>query len=83
MRKSISFINGHSVGDTITRIHDNTSGTSRGVEGKHSLNLDVHGGDVEGVEHDRSHLLTVSLGVEGSFSEENRVLFRNNTELYK
>merc|ERR1712088_206930 len=30
----------------------------------------IHGGHVEGLEHDLSHLFTVSLGVEGSLSEE-------------
>merc|ERR1719516_840601 len=67
--------------DAISRVHDNTSGTARGVEGEDSLDGDIHGGHVEGLEHNLGHLLTVSLGVEGSLSEEDRLLLRCNTEL--
>merc|ERR1719310_2092959 len=45
--ESITFIDGDSVGDTITRVHDNTSGTARGIEGEDSLDSDIHGGHVE------------------------------------
>merc|ERR1719184_115647 len=69
------------MGDTISRVHDDTSGTARGIEGKDSLNGDVHGGHVEGLKHDLGHLLTVSLGVEGSLSEEDGLFLRGNTEL--
>merc|ERR1711970_715295 len=69
------------MGDTITRVHDNTSGTTRGIEGEDSLDGDVHGGHVEGLEHDLGHLLTVSLGVEWSLSEEDRLFLGGNTEL--
>merc|ERR1719300_1949299 len=37
MGKGITFIDGDSVGDTITRVHDDTSGTSRGIKGEDSL----------------------------------------------
>ena len=37
---------------TITRVEDNTGGTTRGVEGEHGLDGDVHGRGVEGLEHD-------------------------------
>merc|ERR1719189_2733203 len=80
MRKSITFIDGYSVGDTITRVHDNTSGTARGIEGQDSLDGDIHGGHVEGLKHDLSHLLTVSLGVKGSLSEEDGLFLWGNTE---
>merc|ERR1719355_108301 len=62
MRKSITFIDGDSVGDTITRVHDNTSGTTRGIEGQDSLDGNIHGGHVEGLKHDLGHLFTVGLG---------------------
>merc|ERR1712000_702964 len=65
MGKSITFIDRNSMGDTISRVHNNTSGTSRSIEGEDSLDGDIHGGHVEGFKHDLSHLLTVSLGVEG------------------
>merc|ERR1719381_246811 len=79
--ESITFIDGDGVGDTITRVHDNTSGTARGIKGKDSLDGNVHGGHVEGLEHDLGHLLPVSLGVEGSLSQEDGLLLWGNTEL--
>merc|ERR1711883_46328 len=80
MGKSITLVDGDVVGDTITRVHDHTSGTTRGIEGKDSLDGNIHGGHVEGLEHDLSHLLTVSLGVEWSLSKEDGLLLRGNTE---
>merc|ERR1712158_314815 len=80
MGKSITFIDGDVVGDTITRVHDHTGGTTRGVKGEDGLDGNVHGGHVEGLEHDLSHLLTVSLGVEGSLSQEDGLLLGCNTE---
>merc|ERR1719430_2639184 len=59
--EGITFIDGDTVGDTISRVHDNTSGTTRGIEGEDSLDGNIHGGHVEGLEHDLGHLLTVSL----------------------
>merc|ERR1711983_508504 len=64
--ESITFIDGDGVGYTISRVHDNTSGTSRSIEGKDSLDGDIHGWHVEGFEHDLGHLLTVSLGLRGA-----------------
>merc|ERR1719192_184663 len=81
MGESITFIDGDGVGDTITRVHDNTSGTARGIEGKDSLDGNVHGGHVKGLEHDLGHLLPVSLGVKGSLSQEDGLLLWGNTEL--
>merc|ERR1739848_774454 len=80
MGESITLIDGDVVGDTITRVHDHTSGTTRSVKGEDSLDGNIHGGHVEGLEHDLSHLLTVSLGVEGSLSEEDGLFLRGNTE---
>merc|ERR1719154_340884 len=81
MGKSITFIDGDSMGDTISRVHDNTSGTSRSIQGEDSLDSDIHGRHVEGLKHDLGHLLTVSLRVEGSLSEEDGLLLGGNTEL--
>merc|ERR1719418_194486 len=58
MGKGITFIDGDTMGDTISRVHDDTSGTSRSIKGEDSLDGDVHGGHVEGLEHDLGHLLT-------------------------
>merc|ERR1719452_71336 len=71
MGKGITFIDGNSMRDTISRVHDNTSGTARGI----------HGGHVEGLKHDLGHLLTVSLGVKGSLSQKDGLFLRGNTEL--
>merc|ERR1719187_1565687 len=49
--EGITFIDGDTVGDTVTGVHDDTSGTARGVQGEHSLDSDIHGGGVEGLEH--------------------------------
>merc|ERR1719186_637869 len=80
MGKSITFIDWDTVGNTISRVHDDTSGTARGIEGEDSLDGDEHGGHVEGLKHDLGHLLTVSLWVEGSLSQEGGGLLRGNTE---
>merc|ERR1719153_1024464 len=81
MGKSITFIDRDSMGNTITRVHDNTSGTTRGIEGEDSLNGNIHGRHVEGLEHDLGHLLTVSFWVERSLSQKDRLFLRGNTEL--
>merc|ERR1711892_472033 len=80
MGKSITFIDWDTVGDTISRIHDDTGGTSRSIEGEDSLDGNIHSGHVEGLEHDLGHLLTVSLGVEGSLSQEDGLFLGGNTE---
>merc|ERR1719410_954242 len=81
MGESITLVYGDTMGDTISRVHDNTGGTSGGVEGEDSLDGNIHGGHVEGLEHDLGHLLTVGLGVEGSLSQEDGLLLGGNTEL--
>merc|ERR1712088_468252 len=60
--------------------HDDTSGTSRSIEGKDSLDGNIHGWHVEGFEHDLGHLFTVSLWVKWGFSQENGLFFWCNTE---
>ena len=79
--EGVSLVDGNGVGDTITRVENDTGGTSRGVEGEHGLDGDVHGGGIEGLEHDLCHLLSVGLGVEGSLSQQYGVLLRGNTKL--
>merc|ERR1711892_1318522 len=80
MGKGITFIDWDAVGDTISRIHDDTSGTAGSIEGEDSLDGNIHSGHVEGLEHDLGHLLTVSLGVEGSISQEDGLFLGGNTE---
>ncbi|BAT18306.1 Os12g0640950, partial [Oryza sativa Japonica Group] len=56
-------------------------GAAAGVEGEDGLDGDVHGGGVEGLEHDLGHLLAVGLGVEGGLRQQHRVLLGGNAEL--
>merc|ERR1712124_96029 len=79
--ESVTLVDGDTVGDTVTGVHDDTGGTAGGVQGEDSLDGDIHGGHVEGLEHDLGHLLPVSLGVEGSLSQEDGLLLGGNTKL--
>merc|ERR1719390_560707 len=79
--ESVTLVDGDTVGDTVTGVHDDTGGTAGGVQGEHGLDGDVHGGHVEGLEHDLGHLLTVGLGVEGSLGQEDGLLLGGDTEL--
>ncbi len=81
MGQGITLVDGDSVGNTITRVENDTGGTSRCIEGEHGLDGNVHGWSVEGLKHDLRHLLTVGLGVEGSLSQQYRVLLRGNSKL--
>jgi len=76
-----TFVDGDGVGDTIAGVEDDTGGAASGVEGEDGLDTDVHSGNVEGLEHDLSHLFTVDLGVHGGFGEEDVVLFGVDAEL--
>merc|ERR1719483_393141 len=81
MGKGITFIDWDTMGDTIPRVHDNTSGTAGCIQGEDSLDGDIHGGHVEGLKHDLGHLFTVSLWVKGSLSQKDGLFLRGNTEL--
>merc|ERR1719158_2379166 len=76
MGKGITFIDGDTMGDTISRVHDNTSCTARGIEGEDSLDGNVHGRHVEGVVPDLLHVIPV-----GDDSVLNGVLEGKNTSL--
>ena len=52
MGKSITLIDGNCVCYTITAVHNDSCGTTRGVQRQHSLDGDVHSWGVEGLEHD-------------------------------
>merc|ERR1712002_1291386 len=81
VRESVTFIDRGTVGDTVTSVHDDTSGTSRGVQGEHSLDGHVHGRHVERLKHDLSHLLPVGLGIKRSLSKKDRLFLWSHTEL--
>ena len=78
---NLTFIDGYGVRYTITRIQDDTGGTTRSIQGQNSLDGDIHGGGVEGLEHNLGHLFSVGLGVKGSLCEQDRVFLRGHTEL--
>jgi len=79
--KSVTLVHWHVVGDTITGVEHDTGGTARGVEGEHGLDGDVHGWEIEGLEHDLGHLFSVSLWVEWGLGEEGGALLRGDSEL--
>merc|ERR1712070_960458 len=81
VRERVALVDGHGVGDTVARVHDDTGGTARGVQREHRLDRNVHGGHVEGLKHDLRRLLTVRLRVERRLGEEDGVLLRGDTEL--
>merc|ERR1711881_318400 len=81
MRKSITFIDRDGMRDSVTGVHDDTSGTTGGVQRQHSLDGDVHGGRVECLEHDLCHLLSVSFGIERSLSKKDWLFLRSHTQL--
>ena len=76
-----TLVNGDSVRNTITRVEDNTGGTTRRVEREHSLDGDVERWRVKRLEHDLGHLLTVGLRVERGLGEQHGMLLGRDTEL--
>merc|ERR1719295_982708 len=81
MGQRVALVNWDCVGDTIPRVHDNTSGTTGGIQGKYSLDGHIHSGNVKGLEHYLGHLFPVSLRVERGFGKEDRVLLGCYPEL--
>ena len=79
--EGVSLVDGHGVRDSVSRIEDASSGASGGVEGEHGLDVDVHGGDIKGLEHDLGHTLAVGLGVLGGFGEQHGVRLGGDAEL--
>merc|ERR1719453_437691 len=80
-RQSIAFIDWHCVGNTITRIHDNSGGAARSIERKNSLDSHIHGRRIEGLEHDLCHALAIGLWIQRSLGEEDWMLLRCHTQL--
>uniref|UniRef100_A0A2P2MEY9 Actin-like n=1 Tax=Rhizophora mucronata TaxID=61149 RepID=A0A2P2MEY9_RHIMU len=81
MREGIPFINGNCMADTISRVQNNASCTATSIKGENGLDGNIHSWGVESLKHNLGHFLTIGLGVEGSFCEENWMLFRGHTEL--
>ena len=59
VRQSVTFVDGHSVGDTIAGIEDDTGGTAGSVQRQDGLDGHIHGRYIEGLEHD---LVTMPYG---------------------
>jgi hypothetical protein len=68
------------VGNTVTRVKNDTSGTTGGVKRQDSLDRDIESRRVESLKHNLGHFFAVRLGVERCLSKENRVFLRSNTE---
>jgi len=79
--ESVTLVHWDVVGNSITGVEDDTGGSARGVEGEDGLDGDVHGWEVEGLEHDLGHLLSVSLWVEWGLGEEGWALLWGDSEL--
>jgi hypothetical protein len=77
----VTFVDWDGVGDAITRVEDDASGSARRVKRKDGLDGDVHGWRVERFKHDLGHLLSVGLWVERGLGEEHWVLFWGNSKL--
>merc|ERR1719154_835241 len=69
--KSVPFVDGDGVRYTITRVENNTGGTTRGIQGEDSLDSDVHSWGSKSFEHNLGHLLSISFWIQRSLSKEN------------
>ena len=81
MGQSVPLVDGHGVRDTVSRVEHAARGPTGGVEREHGLDVDVHGGHVEGLEHDLRHALAVGLGVLGGLGEEHGVGLGGDAQL--
>ena len=71
------------VGNSITGVDDHTGGSTVGVEGEDSLDGNVKSLNLESLEHELGHLLSVGLWVVWSFSEHDLVLGWVNSKLVR
>jgi hypothetical protein len=74
MRDRETFIYWNSMGNTISRIDDETGGSTIGVKGKNSLDGDIKSLNLECLKHEGSHLLSVSFWVSWGFGQHDFVL---------
>eukprot|EP00121_Abeoforma_whisleri_P000955 Awhi_evm1s850 len=80
MWKSVTFVDRYGVGNSIPRVQNNTSSTSRSVKGKNSLDSNVHSWGVEGFKHNLGHFFSVGFRIKRSFSQKNWVFFWSYTK---
>jgi len=81
MGKGVTFIDGDGVRYTITRVQDDTGGTTGSVQGQDGLDGDIHGWGIERFKHDLGHLFPVSFWVKRGLSEEDGVFLWGNSQL--
>ena len=79
--QGIALVDWNSVADTIATVHDDSSGTARCIQRQHSLNCHIHRWYIEGLKHDLRHSLTIRLGVQRGFRQQDWMLFRSHTQL--
>merc|ERR1712050_566395 len=73
--ESITFVNWNVVGNTITRVQNDTSGSTRSVQRQNGLNGDVHGWEIESLKHNLSHLFSIGFWVQWSFGQQSWAFF--------
>ena len=81
---------GHCVRHTVTRIDHDACRASRSVQRQDNLDRHVHGGHLDKrlhkqrtvtrLKHELRHALSVGLGIQGRFREQNGVFFWRNPE---
>lgn len=81
VRERETLVDGDDVGDTITRVHDDSGEKTLGVQDEHGLDGDVDAGEAIGLEHLLHHLFSVSLGVHGRLGQEDLALAGVDLEL--
>jgi hypothetical protein len=75
-----TFVDWYGVGNTVSRIHNNSGGSAARVQRQHRLYGHVHCGTSEGFEHDLRHLFSVDFGIQGRFRQENRMILRGHPQ---
>ena len=78
--KSETLVDGDDMSDAIARVQHNTSRATGGVKREDGLDRDIEGRGIEGLEDNLGHLLSVRLGVDGGFGQEDRVLLGSDTK---
>jgi hypothetical protein len=79
--ESVTLVDWDVVGNSVAGVQNDTGGSAGSVKGENGLDSDVHGWEVEGLEHDLGHLFSVSLWVQWGFGEKGWALFWGNSEL--
>ena len=81
MWQRVTLVDWDGVSNTITGVDDATSNSTRGVEGKDGLDGNVELRNVEVLEEDLDHSLSVLLGVSGGLGEEGTLVIGGDAKL--